>query len=241
MASMALIPSLVAALTAAAGAAAAAHLAVRPDPFSAPSATVIAVGLVVYTLIAVTGIALVRGRWARRLGIVVVVADLAVIAVGALDVLGWIALGSGLAALGGLVSRWLDGWFRLRPSATGPDPIAVVLLLGLGALAPAVGFASPAGLTTGHGILGAAGLLLAWAYANAHLWSLWAARVALPMVAVPAVVSSPWPGAIALGASTAALVWLAWSKEALLAVQPLMATLPGPRHGRPRPDRGEIP
>lgn len=236
---MALMPSLVAALTAIAGAAAAAHLAVHPEPFSGPSAAVIAVGIVIYTVISVTGIALVRGRWARRLAIIVVVADLVVVAIGELDVLAWITLAAGLASLGGLVSRWLDGWFRLRPSATGPDPIAVVLLLGLGALAPAVGFASPAGLAAAHGVLGAAGFLLAWAYAKAQLWSLWAARLVLPIIALAAMVASPWPGAIALGAMTAALVRLAWSREALLAVQPIMPSLPGPRYGRVRTDESE--
>lgn len=238
---MVLIPSLVAALTAIAGAAAAVHLVLRPDPFSGPSAAVIAVGIAVYTVIAVTGVSLVRGRWARRLAIVVVVLDLAVVAVGELDLFGWITIVAALGALGGLLGRWLDGWFRLRPSATGPDPLAVVLLLGLGALAPAVGLASPDRLTTAHGILGAAGLLLAWAYSKAQVWSLWAARIVLPVVALPAVLASPWPGALALAAGTAALVWLAWSREALLAVQPLMATLPGPRYGTARPEESEAP
>lgn len=236
---MVLIPSLIAALAAIAGAAAAAHLALRPEPFSGPSAAVIAIGIVVYTVITVTGVVLVRGRWARRLAIIVVIVDLVVVAVGELDLFGWIAIVAALAALGGLVGRWLDGWFRLRPSATGPDPLAVVLLLGLGALAPAVGFASPGRLTTAHGILGAAGVFLAWAYSKAQLWSLWAARIALPVVAVPAVVASPWPGALALAAGTATLVWVAWSREALLAVQPLMATLPGPRYGTAHTDEGE--
>ncbi len=236
---MAPIPTLVAVLTAFAGVAAAAHLAVSPDPFSPSSGAVIATGIVVYTIIAVTGVALVRGRWARRLAIVVVCTDLVVVATGTLDALGWISLVAGMGALGGLVSRWLDGWFRLRPSATGPDPRAVVLLLGLGALVPGVGFAAPNGLATAHGVLGAAGVLLAWSYSKAQLWSLWATRLALPFIALPAVGSSPWPGAVALASFAAVLVGLAWTREALLAVQPLMTSLPGPRQGRARPEPGE--
>jgi|GEM_PF-1844343 len=238
---MALTPLLVAGSIAVAGAATAAHLATSPAPFSTSSAAVVAIGLVVYTTIAVTGVAVVRSRWAHRLSIVTVVADLAVVAIGEFDLAAWIALAAALAALGGLASRLVDGWFRKRRSATGPDSKAVLLLLGLGTLVPAVGVASPHTLMTAHGVLGSAGVILAWAYGKAQPWSLWAARLALPIVAAPAVIASPWPGGILLGVVTAALVALAWTSGAHLAVTPLLDQLSGPRPARVRPDDTDRP
>jgi len=236
---MAVSPSVVAALVGLAGAAAAVHLALAPDPFAGSSAAVIAIGIVLYTTIAVTGIMLVRGRWSRWLAVATVGLDLVVVAAAGMGVAAWVALAASLGALAGLTGRWLDGWFRLRASATGPDPRAVVLALGLFGLVPAVGLAAPSGLTTAHGVLGAAGVMLGWAYSKAHVWSLWAVRFLLPLAAVPAVLQSPWPGGIMLAAVTAALVALGWSREALLAVQPLATSLPGPRTLRPRAPDGE--
>lgn len=225
-------PFIVAALTALTGATFALHMAVAPSPFAASSAAVVALGAVLFSTITVAGLILVRGRWTRRLGIIVAVVELGTVATTDLDTWtpwGWATLGFGLVMLGGLVGRWLDGWVRMRPSATGPDPRAVVLLLGLLALVPAVGLASPGGLETAHGVLGAAGVFLAWAYSKAQVWSLWAIRIALPIVAVPALFVSPLPGAVFLAMLVAGLVVVAWTKEALLAVQPLMDDLPGPR------------
>lgn len=236
---MPLIPALVAALVATAGTATTLHLAIAPDPFAGSAAAVIALGILLHTTISVTGLLIVRGRWARRLAATTVGVDLYVVAVSGMGAAAWIALVAALAALGGLAGRWLDGWFRLRPSATGPDPKAVVLVLGLLSLVPAVGFASPSGLETTHGVLGAAGVLLGWAYSKAQVWSLWATRLALPPIALLAALASPWPGALFLALLVAALTWLAWTGEAMLAVSPLVDRLPGPRRLGSRVAEGE--
>lgn len=230
------MPSFVAALIFVAGCSLAVHLAISPDPFAASSAAVIAIGSVVFTVITMVGITLVRGRWARRLGMVLVATVLVVAAVSEPDVWTWIAIGAGLVALGLLSGRWLDAWIRGRPSATGPDPLAVVLLLGLLATAPAVGLAAPGGLTTAHGFFGAGGVFLAWAYSKAQVWSLWAIRLVLPLLGIAAAVASPVAGAVALLALAGALAGLAWTTEARLAVQPLMEDLPGPRPVRRSPE-----
>lgn len=225
-------PFIVAALTALTGATFALHMAVAPSPFAGSSAAVVAIGAVLFSTITVAGLVLVRGRWTRRLGVIVALVELGTLAATDLDTWtpwGWATLVLGLLTLGGLAGRWLDGWVRMRPSATGPDPRAVVLLLGLLALVPAVGLASPSGLETAHGVLGAAGVFLAWAYSKAQVWSLWGIRVALPIITVPALFVSPLLGALFLALLVAYLVALAWTKEALLAVQPLMDGLPGPR------------
>jgi hypothetical protein len=215
-----------------AGAASAIHLGVTPGPFAPSSATVVVLGLVVFTVIVTVGLLLVRGRWARRLGVALVVAELALVAATGFDVWGAVAVTAAVVGLVGLLGRWLDGWVRPRPSATGPDAKAVLLLLGLLAYVPAVGIAAPAGLETAHGVLGCAAVLLAWAYSKALVWSLWALRLVLAPIAAAAVLASPLPGAVLLTTLTVGVVWLAWTREALLSVQPLDDRLPSPR--RPR-------
>ncbi len=237
MGSMPSSPHVAATAVVLAATALAVDLALSPAPLAPSSAAVVAIGVVIYSIITVVGLVLVRGNWARRLGIVVALTVIAVAAV-ADDYGAWslLATAAGLVALGSLAGRWLDGWIRGRPSATGPDPQAVVLLLGLLGLVPLVGLASPGGLEAAHGVLGAAGVLLTWGYGKAQLWALWAARLVLPVIVAAAAVVSPWLGAAALAAYGIGLGWLAWSREVRLAVQPMMDELPGPRPIRQRRD-----
>lgn len=206
------------------------HLARSPAPFAGSSAAVIAIGAMLFAVLASVGLMVVRGRWARWLALSVAVGVIGVAAI-AEDFGGWAfaSVGLGLGALVTLAGRWLDGWIRGRPSATGPDPKAVVLLIGFLALVPLVGLASPGGLETAHGMLGAGGVLLAWGYSKALVWALWAARLVLPLLVIAAALASPLPGALALLGVGAVLAWLTWTPEARLAVQPLLESTPGPR------------
>ncbi len=230
MGAMPTSPQISAALVAVSSTSLAVHLAIAPAPFAPSSAAVVAIGAVVFATLVVVGLVLVRGRWARLLGVAVEIAVLGIAATGR-DFDGW-ALAAVVTALGGLgllAGRWLDGWIRGRPSATGPDPKAVGLLLGLLGLVPVAGVASPGGLETSHGALGAAGVLLAWGLGKAQVWALWATRLVLPVVVLLAALVSPLLGGLLLLAWGAALTWLAWSREVGLAVQPLLEDLPGPR------------
>lgn len=227
-------PYLIAAATVLTPAAWAIHLAIDPDPFAADSAAVIAAGLAVFGLIAAAGLLLARGQWTRRLAFGVVIASLLLAVVTGPGAWYYIGLALGAAALAGLSGPWLKGWIRQLPGASGPPPAAMTLALGSLALVPAVGVASPSGLEAAHGVLGGAGLLLGWAYSRAQLWALWALRLALPVVAIPALFVSPWPGAVLLGLVVGALTVLAWTKDARLAVDPLLDRLPGPRVASPK-------
>ncbi len=225
------VPYIVAAALGAAGLATALHLAGAPDPFSASSALVLAVAIVLFTIIATSGLLINRGRWARVLSLCVVTGFLSVAAITALRPLSIVSVVLALLALFGLVGRWLDGWIRLRPSATGPGPRVAGLLLGTLALVPAVAVAAPSGLEAGHGVLGSAAVVLAWGYGKARTWALWGLRLALPLLAVPAMLAGPVAGSVLLGAHTGVLVALAWTAEARLAVTPVFDRPPGPRRG----------
>ncbi len=236
---MVIAPFIVAALVLGTGLATTVHILTGVDTGSSTallelafdSAAVVALGIVILTIIALSGLLVARGRWSRRLALGLVVAQIALVASTGLDGSGWVALAFGLSALGGLSGRWLDGWLRLRPSATGPDPMAVLMLLGLIVIVPAVGVASPAGLAWTHGVVGASAIVLAWGYSNANMWALWGIRLALPVVTVPALLDSPPLGALLLGVVVGAVVGLSWTAPARQAVSPLMDRLPGPRIG----------
>jgi hypothetical protein len=212
------------------------QLAVAPEPFSPGAGAVVATGLSLYALVATAGILIARGRWSARLGFVVVAGSLGLAVVTEPGL--WYAVGLTLSAacLVGLAGPWMGSWLRKLPVAGGPGAIPVVLALGSLGLVAAVGVASPDGLGAGHGVLGGAGVLLAWAYARAQLWALWALRLVLPAIAAAAIAGSPWPGGLMLTAIVATLVAMAWRREARLAVQPLPDRLPSPRS---RPAKAE--
>jgi hypothetical protein len=71
------------------------------------------------------------------------------------------------------------------------------------------------------------------------VWSLWALRLVLAPIAAAAVLASPLPGAVLLTVLTVGVVWLAWTREALLSVQPLDESLPSPRRPPSGGDSGD--
>jgi len=227
------MPFLISALVLATGLVWTIHLVVAPDPWSADAALALAIGTLVFSIIAMTALLLGRGRWTRKFAAVIVGAELLIATVG--DFEGWLIAGialSGisLAALGG---PWFKGWLRERPAAGAPGIHPILLALGTFGVVPAVGLASPDGLEAAHGVAGAVGILLSWSYMKGTPWALWALRFLMPLVMVAAAVSSPPGGSIFLLATGAGLAYLAWTPEARLAVDPLPPNLPAPRT-RPR-------
>lgn len=223
-------PHVIAAALFVAAGATAVHLTPGAGPFDQGSGFVLGVGFLIFGAITLAGLLLSRGRWARRLAIALAVACLATAALTSpWTIAAIVAVAAAALAVFGLTGRWLDGWIRQRPSAEGPGPRVMALVLGLIGLVPLVALATPTDISSWHGVLGAAGIFLAWSYARAHVWALWTIRLGLPVIAIPAVVRSPVAGMVAIAAAVAALTVLAWSKSALLAVQPLMDRLPGPR------------
>lgn len=223
-------PHVIAATLFVAAGATAVHLAPGAGPFSQGSGFVLGIGFLIYGTIALAGLLLSRGRWSRRLALALAIACLLTSALTSPWTVGAVvATAASTLAIFGLAGRWLDGWIRRRPSAEGPGPLVMALVLGLIGLVPLVAVAAPTEITTWHGILGAAGIFLAWSYSRAQVWALWAIRVGLPVIAIPAIVRSPAVGVVVLVTTVGTLTVLSWSRVALLAVQPLMDRLPGPR------------
>jgi hypothetical protein len=192
-----------------------------------------------FALIAAVGLLIPRGRWARNLARGLLCVE--VLLAAATPLRGWaiaalIATGLGIV---GVQGRWLNGWLRRLPSATGPGLEPILFILGLLALVPVIGFASPGGVIFRQGVLGAVGIVTAWGYGKANLWALWSGRVLILPLAILAATAASIGGATLILAVGTAVTWLAWTKEARLAVSPLLDTLPGPRTLRPRQESGE--
>ncbi|MCJ7780328.1 MAG: hypothetical protein MUQ27_05835 [Acidimicrobiia bacterium] len=207
------------------------RLAIDPDPFAVGAAVLVISGIVLYTVIAVVGILLVRAPWARWLALYATLVTLVVGTLGGVSpFLSIVATAMSLSAVGGLTGPWLRIWLRQRPGA-GIDPAAVALpLLAIAAL-PLAGLASPEGLTVPAVASAVLGPVLAWAYARAFSWSLWALRIVVPPLAIIAAFAAGGWGAVAFIVFGVAVSALAWSPGARDALSPVQAPLPPPRVG----------
>ena len=170
------------------------HISVAPEPFSADSAVVLAAGLLMFVVITLVGLLLSRGRWARRLGFLVVAAELAIAS--SIDLGPWSIVSIALngATLFGLSGPWLTGWIRGRPAAGGPSGKAVVLLLGTLALIPGLALFSPGGLDGEQWALLVVAAVGGWGYSRASGLALWLLRLVpgpsiRPILAPPGWVS----------------------------------------------------
>ncbi len=184
-------------------------LSLASSPFHESSALLLSAGLVLFTLVAVTGLLLARARWSVRacaavaicwIGIAVIVASPTAIA-GATAATG---------ALAGAAGPWMGRWARHTSFVDGPPPMAVVALLLLLSTPVALALGSPGGVGALHWSFAGWALGLAFALSRALKGSLSLLRVVHP-VASAALVVVEGPGALpaaVLGVAAAALGWL---------------------------------
>jgi hypothetical protein len=225
------MPFVIAVITMAAGLAWTIHLVVSPTPWADDSAIAIAVGTLLMSIAAVAALLLGRGRWTRFFAIGLLIAETGIALVA--DFEPWLVAGLVLTglALTGLFGPWMRGWLRERPAAGSPGVEPILLAIGTFAVVPLVGIASPHGLRTAHGILGAAAVLLTWGYLRGGIWALYGLRFGLPVLVAIAAAFSPIGGALVLLALGAGLAYLAWTVPARVAVDPA-PQLPAPRKRR---------
>lgn len=209
----------------------------RPgDPFGTDAAILVSLGLVFFAVIAAVGLLLPRGRWARNLGRALLLWEM-LLAV-AVPLTGWaiVALVSTAVSVVGIQGKWLDGWLRRLPTAEGPGLKAMLYALGGLGLVPLIGLAAPGGVDLRQGVLGAAGIFVAWGYSKAQLWAVWTGRLLIPAFTIFAMTTAPRLGAVAIAVVGVGMTYLAWSKEVRLAISPLIDDLPGPRRLNPKPE-----
>lgn len=194
-------------------------LAVSPDPYAPGVALLAALGMVLFTIVSVSGTLLARSRWARPAASAVGVAWLAV---GIVVDSGWgyVMMVTGAATLGAAAGPWLRGWLRRLPSSDGPPPAAVVVLLALVATPAAVALT---GTEPSAALWAFAGwsALIALALARALPGALTAARLGHPLAAAAAIPFLPLLPAVVATASGLVVALGAWRRDVAIAVVPL--------------------
>lgn len=204
------------------------RLLVAPGYFADSSGALLGLAILVAASVAALGIVLSRGKWARRLGFVVLAGQVALLVTMDLDGWGWACLVVTAAALVLTAGPWLDGFLRKLPPADGPSLPAILLALGFVLTPAAVALSAPAGLSAWHWLAAVSITVIGWSYSRAHLAGLWAARLGAPVFLVVAALASP-PGGLALLVGVAAVLGaLAWAGGTARAVMPI----------EPRPGRG---
>lgn len=210
-------------------------LLIDTEPLTPGAALLIAVGVWLYTVVAIAGILLVRAPWARWLGLGTAIAVAVAIAVAGFDSAAAILTAAvSLAAVAGLAGPWLTVWLRRQPGM-GPEPGAAALpLVAIGAPLVA-GIAAWNGPTISVAIAAVLGVVGASAYARADRWGLWLLRLVYPIAAVVAGVQLGLAWGALLVAHGVAVTLLAWSRQASRAQRSIGAVLPAPRYWKRTP------
>lgn len=203
---------------------AAALLLTGPDAVWTDGAGVmLACGHLLLVAVAIVGSLVGAARWAVGLGagLAGVLAVPAVVhPIGA----AWVVMvaTAGLA-VAGMLGTGLRPAVRQRPPADAPPRKATALVLGALGSPLVVGGLQPDGVTVVDWLLTAAAVALAAWYTRAQPMALWATRFGLPLLAAIAAFVIPLPQAVAAVGFFALVAWLAWTKDARIAVIPLAA------------------
>jgi hypothetical protein len=106
-------------------------LALDPTPLGSAPASLLSVGLVVDSTVAMVGMIVVGGRWAHRLGGAVALMTAAVAVIRPVDTIWALGVAATAVSVIALASPGLTRGIRKLPTATGPPPrvVAVPLLL----------------------------------------------------------------------------------------------------------------
>ncbi|MDH3731494.1 MAG: hypothetical protein OES13_10310, partial [Acidimicrobiia bacterium] len=194
-------------------------LIVDPQPFASGPAVMLAITTIVVTLIAVAGLLLARSQWAAWLLVAIAAAQMALAVATPID-RGWQAVAI-LAALALVGLAAAAGRHSQRSSNSGPPSLAIVLLLSLIAFPALVAVSNANGIAAlavlGSGLM----VLAAIIYSRGGIMALWTLRSVVPLGAILASSTTPFPAAALVLAAGIALSVLAWAPVIHSAAAPL--------------------
>lgn len=196
-------------------------------PFADGSGALLAVSLVIGSGVASLGLILARGRWARRLALGLLAAQITLAVVMELDGWGIISLAATSVALVLIAGPWLDRFLRQLPPAEPLPMAAMTLAIGLILVPGLLAVSSPGGVEVMHWVAALAALATAWVFARALRAGLWSARVLVPVFLIGAGLASTLPGALVALAMAGAGAALAWLPSVNRAVTPLLPKADG--------------
>lgn len=196
------------------------HAAVADAPLHPGNLVLVTVALWTATVASVAGMLVARSRWARRLGVLVGVAQAVVAVVSDAGPVWWVAVSlSALAALA-IAGPWLNGIVRSLPAASGPPARAVALPLVLVAVPFAVGVTDPSPLP--GSIVGYGALASAFWYIRALPGAVVTVRIGWPLLALATAWPLGWLGGTVTVLAAVGVAMLAWDRSVARAVRPLI-------------------
>ena len=193
---------------------------IEPGPFRPWSVFMLGVGLLTMANVAVVGMVVVGGRWARRTGLATIGASLVIAVIRPSDPIWFVALAVTVIAGVLLFQPVVTRQIRKLPSATGPPNRAVVVSLLLAFTPFAVGLASWDQETAMTVVVGLSAPVAALWYSRVLPGGLLAVRFVWPALAFGLAVFQPLPVAVVSVAIAVAVLWLAWHREVKVAFHP---------------------
>jgi hypothetical protein len=195
-------------------------LLVDPGLLAPWSVLMVGLGLLTMATIAVVGMIVVGGRWARRTGLATVGAGLVIAVIRPTDPIWFAALAGSIIAGVLLFHPSVTTNIRKLPAATGPPTRAVVVTLMLAATPFAIGLAAWDQEQLVTVVVGLSAPVAALWYSRVLPGGLFAVRVAWPALALGLAVFQPAAVLVASLVIGAAVLVLAWHREVKVAFYP---------------------
>ncbi len=195
-------------------------LTVDPGPLAPWSVFLVGFGLMTTATVAVVGMIIVGGRWARRTGLASILAGLLIAVARPVDTLWVVAVVVSVLAWVVLFLPSVNERIRKLPSASGPPPRAVLVPLVLVATPFTIGLAAWDSPTVATVVVGLSAPVAALWYSRVLPGGLYAVRIVWPLLALALAFLQPLPVALVSALTAIFILVLAWSRDVEIAFHP---------------------
>jgi hypothetical protein len=195
-------------------------LIIDPGGFEPASVLLIGLGLLAMTTVAVVGMVLSGGRWARRLSLFAIAAMVLVATIRPIDAMWLVAVALTAVSLASMFLPGVTDRLRKLPSASGPPPRAVLTPTVLLTVPFAVGFAAVDGEPWAMIVVGVTALVSSFLYARVVLGGLLAVRILWPAIALAMAPFLGWVGGAVSALLGLVVGGLAWHPSVKVAFHP---------------------
>lgn len=201
--------------------------------YSTSSLTLIAMGYLTSSIIALVGWLLVRAPWGRW-SLVAAVSCSLLLASPLDSAIVYLVFATGSTAIVLLAGPWLTLWARQFDPPGGTNRIALSLMIVAPLSLLVVGLAAYDTAHWTHWLAAFTSLIGSWAYGRGLPLAVWWLRVVVPLASVAAFINSPSPSRLLLVAGAGLVALLSWLPGATQT-----STFPDPPLPSPRPKRRE--
>jgi len=195
-------------------------LIIDPGAFEPASVLLVGLGLLAMATVAVVGMVLSGGRWARRLAFVAIAATVLVAASRPIDAMWFVAIALTGVSLGSMFLPGVTEGIRKLPSASGPPPRSVLTPTVLLTVPFVVGFVVVDGDTWAMLVVGFTALVSSFLYARVVPGGLLAVRVVWPAIALGMAPFLGFAGGAVSALLGLAVAGLSWHPSVKVAFHP---------------------